>query len=382
MSLNGYVRQLKPRDVTFIPHETRHFHEAYSFFPTSEEQITKELSDWPHESVVDVISLFNFLKGKDETPINIDLKKQKDINVSRTLKGSFDISDIKSKAKLKTVRIKYGNGSKGNRGANNRGNAFETQFATSLEKWYAEGVDAVPDSEILDAILDLDKTYKLSDSKWLKVNVVGGENTKRPLDFRGKIQLTNTKGVGNDIGKSVTDITLQKDDGSKIYLSLKFETTTTFFNVGIRTKLRQEEIDKGLIKDRDGKKLLDLFGIDNKRFCTIFNDKVKTNGGKVTTRPNAAAMKVLLESGIGYGYHVIHKMRGNVLSKKMDEAAMKKAAKVGTCTVHYGGKTGKGKRIDMEMSAPYYKFKLNIRDTQGKDGYPTRMMCDFTTLKV
>ena len=29
-----------------------------------------------------------------------------------------------------------------------------------------------------------------------------------------------------------------------------------------------------------------------------------------------------------------------------------------------------------------YKFKLNIRDTQGKDGYPTRMMCDFTTLKV
>ena len=382
MSLNGYVRQLKPRDVTFIPHETRHFHEAYSFFPTSEEQITKELSDWPHESVVDVISLFNFLKGKDETPINIDLKKQKDINVSRTLKGSFDISDIKSKAKLKTVRIKFGNGSKGNRGANNRGNAFETQFATSLEKWYAEGVDAVPDSEILDAILDLDKTYKLSDSKWLKVNVVGGENTKRPLDFRGKIQLTNTKGVGNDIGKSVTDITLQKDDGSKIYLSLKFETTTTFFNVGIRTKLRQEEIDKGLIKDRDGKKLLDLFGIDNKRFCTIFNDKVKTNGGKVTTRPNAAAMKVLLESGIGYGYHVIHKMRGNVLSKKMDEAAMKNAAKVGTCTVHYGGKTGKGKRIDMEMSSPYYKFKLNIRDTQGKDGYPTRMMCDFTTLKV
>ena len=93
-------------------------------------------------------------------------------------------------------------------------------------------------------------------------------------------------------------------------------------------------------------------------------------------------MKELLESGIGHGYHVIHKMRGKVLSKKMDETAMKAAAKVGVCTVHYGGKTGKGKRIDMEMSSRYYKFKLNIRDTQGKDGYPTRMMCDFTTLKV
>ena len=230
--------------------------------------------------------------------------------------------------------------------------------------------------------MDLDKTYKLSESNWLKVNVDAGANTPRPLSFDGKINITNTKGTGKDIGNSVTDITLTKDDGEKIYLSLKFETTTTFFNVGVRTKLRQSEIDPGEIKDRDGKKLLKLFGIDNKRFCTIFNDKVKTNGGKVTTRPNIAAMKELLESGIGHGYHVIHKMKGKVLSKKMDETAMKAAAKVGTCTVHYGGKTGKGKRIDMEMKSPYYKFKLNIRDTQGKDGYPTRMMCDFTTLKV
>jgi len=386
MSLQGYLRQVKPRlTESYVPHVDRIqniLSEAYSFFPTSEEEISKTLADWPHESVADVINLFNYLKGKDESPINIDLKKPKDINVSRTIKGSYDISDIKSKADLKTVRIKFGNGSKGNRGANNRGNAFETQFATALNDWFARGVDEVADSEILDAILDLDKTYKLSESKWLKVNVVGGENTKRPLDFSGKISITNTKGSGKDIGNSVTDITLEKDNGEKIFLSLKFETTTTFFNVGIRTKLRQSEIDNGIIKDSDGKKLLELFGIDNKRFCTIFNDKVKTDGGKVTTRPNASAMKELLESGIGFGYHVIHKMRGKVLSKKMDETAMKAAAKVGTCIVHYGGKTGKGKRIDMEMSSPYYKFKLNIRDTQGKDGYPTRMMCDFTTLKV
>jgi len=384
--LQQYVRQVKPRNESNISPVDKiqsFLTEAYTFFPTSEEEITKTLADWPHESVADVISLFDYLKGKgDETPINIDLKKTKDINVSRTFKGTYDVRGIKSGAGLKTVRIKFGNGSKGNRGANNRGNAFETSFATALNKWFAEGVDVVDDSEILDAILDLDKTYKLSESKWLKVNVDAGANTPRPLSFDGKIHITNTKGVGKDIGNSVTDITLTKDNDEKIYLSLKFETTTTFFNVGVRTKLRQSEIDPGEIKDRDGKKLLKLFGIDNKRFCTIFNDKVKTNGGKVTTRPNTAAMKELLESGIGHGYHVIHKMRGKVLSKKMDETAMKAAAKVGTCTVHYGGKTGKGKRIDMEMKSPYYKFKLNIRDTQGKDGYPTRMMCDFTTLKV
>ena len=61
---------------------------------------------------------------------------------------------------------------------------------------------------------------------------------------------------------------------------------------------------------------------------------------------------------------------------------MQSAAKGGKCVVHYGGKGGRGKRIDMELSSKYYRFKLNIRDTQGRDGYPTRMMCDFTTLKV
>ena len=357
--------------------------EAYSFFPKSEEEISSTLADWPHESVADTIALFNYLKGKgDDTPINIDLKKQKDVNVSRTFKAIEDISTIKQGAGLKTIRIKYGNGSKGNRGANNRGNLFETAFAKDLNAWFAEGVDAVSDKENLKAILHLDKTYNLSESKTLTVNVVGGQNTPRPLDFSGaNIVVSNTKGTGTDIGESVTDITLTKDDGTKIYLSLKFETTTTFFNVGVRTKLTPTEIKEGRILNADGLKLLSLFGIDNERFCTIFNDDVKTKSGRVTTRPNAAMIKALLESGIGNGYHVIHKMRKNVFSKKMDSAAMSAAASDGACTVFYGGKTGRGKRIDMEMSSKYYRFKINIRDTQGKDGYPTRMMCDFTTLK-
>ena len=71
-------------------------------------------------------------------------------------------------------------------------------------------------------------------------------------------------------------------------------------------------------------------------------------------------------------------MRGDIESYKMDKTRMGKSASVGDVTIHYGGKTGKGKRIDMEMTSSHYKFKLNIRDTQGRDGYPTRMMCDFT----
>ena len=355
MHLRKYVRQIRPIQENYIKPEDKVqnlLSEAYSFFPKSEEEISKTLSDFPHENVQDIINLFNFLKGKDKTPINIDMGKPKLINVSRTLKGVYDIGDIKTKANLKVIKIKFGNGSAGNRGANNRGNAFETQFANAIEKWYSEGDQAVEDNDILNAIRDLDRTYKLGKSKTFDAKVVGGENTRRPLDFSGKITITNTKSKGFNIGESVTDITLLTDNNPPIFLSLKFETTTTFFNVGIKTKLTKTEINEGFIKNKDGQKLLNLFGIDNKRFCTIFNDKVKTQSGVVRGKPNVAALKHLLYSGIGFGYHVIHKMRGKVLSKKMDEAAMRAAAKVGAVKIFYGGKTGRGKRIDMEMESP------------------------------
>ena len=354
--------------------------EAYTFFPKSEDDIRKTLGDFSHENVEEIITLFNYLKDKDVAPINIDVKKPKNVNVTRALKGSYTEADIASGAGLKIIKIKFGNGSMGNRGANNRGNAFEKEFKTALDGWYAgENDPNYPTGETLKAVQDIVNTYNLSDSEW-KAKVVGGENTRRPLDFKGAIQLTNTKGTGFDIGNSVTDITITKDPEEKIYLSLKLDTTTTFFNVGVKTKITKKEIDEGLIKNKDGVKLLKLFGIDNKRFCTIFNDDVPTQGGIVRTKPKASAMKTLLKSGIGYGYHVIHKIRGNIKSYKMDKTRMGKSASVGDVTIHYGGKTGKGKRIDMEMTSSHYKFKLNIRDTQGRDGYPTRMMCDFTTL--
>ena len=41
------------------------------------------------------------------------------------------------------------------------------------------------------------------------------------------------------------------------------------------------------------------------------------------------------------------------------------------------GKTGNGKRVDIEIETKKYKLKLNLRDTQGAGGYPTRLMGDF-----
>lgn len=350
--------------------------EAYSFFPKKESDFTSTLTDWDEESVRDAITLFNFLKSKYpsvESPINIDLKKPRAINITRAISDDIEISDIKKSTGIKT-QIKFGNGSAGNRGVNNRGNLFEPQFANALNAWWAG--EEVQDKSMLAAINDLDKTYDISSAKNFAISVVGEENTRRPLDFSSKIILTNTKGTGFDVGPSVTDITLMIDD-QPVYLSLKLGGTTTFFNVGVRTILTPAEIQSGTIKNKNGLKLLNLFGIDPNLFCQVFNGELPKGSIDKNAKYDRNALQTLLESGIGYGYHVIHKKGKNIESYKIDQSKMKAAAKPGKVTIYYGGKTGGGKRVNVEFESKYYRFSINIRDTQGKDGYPTRMMCDF-----
>lgn len=360
---------------------------AYDFFPTKGKEILTQCKSFPASNVADVIKLHEALqkKYKIDAPINMDLgskfqsMKKTKVNVSRALEGAITIKEINKLAGIDNLTLKFGNGSSGNRGAENEGNAFERDFTKDLMLWW-EG-EKVSNKNHLNAILDLDKTYNLSESATLEVKNEGGENTKRPIKFGSRIILENTKGTGNDMGPVVTDITLVKDDGEKIYLSLKFGPTTTFFNVGVRTVLTPDEIESGVITDKNGIKLLNMFGIDNAKFCRVFQGPKGSKPGYKgveVVKYDKTNLKYLLESGIGYGYHIIHKFsNGSILSKKMTQSAMQKAAKTQRMKVYYAGKTGTGKRINMECESSTYKFSLNIRDTQGKDGKPTRMMCDF-----
>jgi len=351
---------------------------AYDFFPKSQTEIVNTLNKakFSGDAILEITNLYNTLKSyKLDTPINLDLKEKKKCNVSRQLSSKTTIASLKQKVGLKTVAIKFGNGSSGNRGSNNKGNAFEEDYMQALFKWWAGDTDI--DAKVLTSIEDLDKTYNLRSLPTFTVTAEGAANTRRPLDFSGgNITITNP-GSGKNVGSAVTDLTINKDK-NPIYLSLKSGGTTTFFNVGVRTILTPEEIKSQVIKNKDGLKLLKLFGIDTKLFCKVFNGQMTI--GKVDRSPsiNRGGIKELLETGIGYGYHVIHEFPGKVISKRMNEAAMRRAANVTGTTIYYGGKTGTGKRIDMEMTSDTYIFKLNIRDTQGYDGYPTRMMCDFT----
>jgi hypothetical protein len=356
---------------------------AYDIFPKSEKELEEATKDFSKEVRSELMGLFAYLSKKFptvETPINLDKTKKTSVNITRALQEDVRIDTIKTTLKIKKLVFKFGNGSSGNRGAANRGNLFEPQFAANLQTWY-EGGD-VTDKNMLEAIEHIADTYDLRKAKDIKIDIKGGENTPRPLQYSATgITLKNTKGTGNDVGPSVTDITITKyvtkTKTEEIYLSLKVGGTVTFFNVGLRTVLTPEEIKKNRITNKEGLMLLDLFGIDPALFCMVFNGKLKKGVIKKNT-VNKNKLTKLLKSGIGYGYHVVHKVAGGIISKQMDEKALDVASRIGNSVVYYGGKTGNGKRIDIEVESAHYKFKLNIRDTQGKDGYPTRLMCDFT----
>jgi len=361
---------------------------AFNFFPKSVEEILDKTAGHPIEANVDeIISAFEFLVSKNPAPIgmSLDRKDKNIINVMRSFEGDYTMFQIKTGAKLNKLKPKFGNGSSGNRGVNNRGNLFEPEFATALEKWNVG--DVVKNKMTLGAIEDLNKTYKMKDANTFQVNQLGAENTKRPLVFTPHIHLTNPKGNGNDVGKSVTDLTILLDQGKRtkkeIYLSLKLDKTTTFFNTGISTILTTAEIQSGRITNPDGLRLLKLFGIDQGKFCAIFNrEKGSDEGSEIDSTPNVdrAGIKKLLQSGIGYGYHIIHKFPGKIVSKKMDKRAMVTAATLsGPIAVFYGGKGGRGKRIDITFSSPTYKFIINIRDSSGrKNGYPSHIFGQFS----
>ena len=50
----------------------------------------------------------------------------------------------------------------------------------------------------------------------------------------------------------------------------------------------------------------------------------------------------------------------------------------GEGTIYYGGKQGRGKRIDLEFSNNFYDFQMNIRNKQ-RGLYPSHIMLDYTS---
>ena len=261
----------------------------------------------------------------------------------------------------------------------NLGIQFEKDFYKSLN---CEVQCLCEHTKYEDAAKDL--VNKINDEYNIKgglssVEAVGGKNQPRPLKSGngGIVVGTGSK----DIGSTITDITTVFGGKKDIYLSLKFGDTLTFINSGVGKIFKEIDYKNHFdgYNNSIGNAIFNMFDIDKIEYANIFNKYGKGyKGEKVTPKnPDKRAIQDLLEYAIGYGYWMVHGKGSKVSIYEMDEAYMKKSAKInGNIELHYGGARGSGKRLDIHCESSEYKFMFNLRNKQGGK-YPSHIMCDY-----
>lgn len=354
--------------------------EMYSFIPQSSQDIKK--STLPNKDKV--AKLFDKIQKETgsaiKDPLAIDFSAPNTIKVHRGLSGELELKPLQDEF---GIRLSFGNGSRGNSGAGNRGLAFERFLSKDLGL-YIQTRSANADYKYPKFMKEFIKKY-LDDKKDIEVIDEGALNKPRPLKFEG--QQVYVGGPISNVGPTVTDITLKTNKGP-MYLSLKMGGTVTFFNSGVTKFLTKSDIESGEIKQKEGKIILETLGIDPEMFVNIFQSydakagakrtKVQKNNVDVTSKVNKAKLKKFLASGVGYGYHLIHAAsptKDSITEFYIDKNDALKYVNPQKVIVQYP--TGGGaKRIDVLIETPKFTFKVNIRNKQG-GLYPSHIMCDY-----
>jgi len=336
-----------------------------------------------------IIHFYNHIKKhygvEDALAFNPKTTAGKSCKIMRGLKGTVDVSKIKKQVGLDAnFKITWGDGSRGNRGTGNRGNLFEEQLENGLNDWIEEG--DYSNNPYKDLIADLIKDYHLEDCQFVLVNE-GPMNKSRPMKFDdGNWKIGSADANNYDIGPVVTDLTLHTKCKGKpdktIYLSLKTSGTTTMSNLGVKKIFKKDEIQNGTISTDLGLKVLETFGIDNSRFCRIFNEayagNIRSGGDDRNPKFNRALLQGMIRGSIGYGYHYTHKQGSKIKNFPMTKNICDRATTVNSVVVHYGGKTGGGERIDITVKTPVMELKFNIRDTSGSsDPWPDKLQSAY-----
>lgn len=268
-------------------------------------------------------------------------------------------------------------------GGGNKGIDFEK----NLEKDFQKLIDGKTNFLYKDFIIDFKNSLK--GDAIVKVDSVGGENTPRPLAMAGKELYVSVRGgpKTENIGHGLADLKITTKKGKVYSLSLKYGSTVTFFNSGVKKIFSDDDFKKGKFENPVAKELINLFGIDPIRFRNVFMNYKATDGlgkkGKsekdeVTVKVNREKLEKFIRTVIGHGYVLVHEHSDHSVDfYNIDEKFLDKAAKPISDVVIQYPVGGSAKRIDMLVETEIFKLKFNIRNKQGGIT-PSHIMCDYT----
>ena len=373
---------------------------AYNVIPKTEPEMRAQSR---HMTAADeVIRLYSYLTEQVPSvtdPIAMDPKQKSKLKILRELKGYMTINDMVNGAKLYRLKLdhtSWGNGSRGGGGSFNKGAAFERELAKNINEW-VETSELPKNKMYADLIENIIEAHGLEDCKQIGVEMVGEKDTKRPLSWSNG-WFVGDAGKGNyDIGQKVSDVTITLDciDGStrEVYLSAKTTGTVALSNLGTKTNVFP---DADILKDTQnsasrfptaGEKLLKTFGIDEDDFVKIFREAREMHecggeikSGKVVNNPSydGQLLSDLIKGCLGHGYHYCHLNGGKIKEFNVTKDINRATSVVSSVVIYYGGKTGKGQRVDMVVDTGTMELKFNVRDTSGKGrGFPDKFQAGY-----
>ena len=315
-------------------------------------------------------------------PLAFQSTSKNQVKVARAVKVKYaTIGDLKKAYGIKGtgLKISFGDGSRGGRGKQNAGSLFEEALERYLRLWKEEG--EVPPGPYHQFAKDIIKHYDLEECEIVEVMPMGALNQKRPMKYLGnKWQIGEATDTNYNIGAKVTDITLKYSCEKSargvglIYLSLKTSGTTTMSNLGVTKFFSRDQIESGAITHETGLAILKTFGINNEKFCQIFKTGaadqgagvVQGGGAEMNVKYDRPLLRSMILGSVGYGYHYCHQQGGgNIYNFEMTKGLCDSFANPTSVDVYYGGQTGTGVRINIEVNCPGVVFKFNIRDTSG-----------------
>jgi hypothetical protein len=249
------------------------------------------------------------------------------------------------------------------------GHEFEEVLSKDLMNINITGDTNPKEYRYKNLIEDIIKEFKITGESKLNVRSEGSANKKRGISFSSRGGLI--VGTGQlDVGSTVSDITLTVDDSTK-YLSLKKGNTVQFSNMGTTSFFTKRDIENSKITNKEAKSLLDLFEIDEKTFCEVFNLYGKNDFREFHSQINPKNKEMIedfIESCVGYGYWMIHLSDNQKTYQfyEVTESVMKSYSKIkGPIKIFYGGVSGKGKQVYVEVETDELIFQIDFRNRAG-----------------
>lgn len=298
--------------------------------------------------------------------------------------------------KVNDLGFSFGDGSRGNKGVNNRGLGFEDDVVASFELWkqgepYEAGAIIKPNIEKF--ILELVDYYDLTKYSEIKIVPEGALNKARPLNITSAGMYVGGSPVF-DIGKTVTDVTVQGRNprgavDKTVYLSLKKGSTVSYFNAGLgQGMLRGYPAQQATGDYKHSSDFLTFckhFGIDLEMFDACFRYKTAPKspiGEEQPSNYNPRAIGQLIESAIGYGFHMVHLFDTGAKNIKHYEASQQYMKRNGTLrgkpTIYYGGASRFSRSVRIQVQThDYRKIDFVIRNKTNAALPPKDLLSNF-----